>query len=261
MNYYAYSVDILVSIAWIAYLTAAALKVMVARKKGDVFFALGFCLTLAAVIIRALLVRRLPMQGMYEIFLIMGAAAYPVALTVSRITGKKPGFWDVALGALLLSPAIFVFDPTPRPLPPVLNHWLFGPHVAAYLLGYLIMFRAGILAFNSLLCDSGEALDKGGQETRKLLILGMPILTLGLALGAYWGKLAWGNYWNWDPKEMWAMAMWLVFAAALYCPAPSCRKRTRRTAVLAILGCALILCTLLLANLSKLFEGMHSYAK
>jgi hypothetical protein len=29
--------------------------------------------------------------------------------------------------------------------------------------------------------------------------------------GAWWGKLAWGDYWNWDPKELWSLVSWLMF--------------------------------------------------
>jgi hypothetical protein len=35
-------------------------------------------------------------------------------------------------------------------------------------------------------------------------------------LGAWWGQVAWSNYWGWDPKENWAFITWLIFSAYLH---------------------------------------------
>ena len=40
---------------------------------------------------------------------------------------------------------------------------------------------------------------------------GFRLLTLGLLLGSLWGKLAWGDYWGWDPKELWSLVCWLIY--------------------------------------------------
>ncbi|KAG6540439.1 hypothetical protein Mapa_018122 [Marchantia paleacea] len=31
-----------------------------------------------------------------------------------------------------------------------------------------------------------------------------------------WANEAWGSYWNWDPKETWALITWLIFAIYLH---------------------------------------------
>ena len=93
-----------------------------------------------------------------------------------------------------------------------------------------------------------------------MVLLGFPLLTLGLILGSWWGKLAWGDYWGWDPKEMWSLASWLMFVWYLHSRALYGRGRTRLNASLVVGGMAVIIITLLWANLSRLFEGLHSYA-
>ena len=86
---------------------------------------------------------------------------------------------------------------------------------------------------------------------------GFPLMTLGLVLGAWWGKLAWGDYWYWDPKEMSALAAWRSFMAYLHL-SPAAR---RKGSALILLGDALIIFTLLWLNLApRLFPGLHTYA-
>jgi len=46
--------------------------------------------------------------------------------------------------------------------------------------------------------------------------LGFVFLTLGLISGAVWANEAWGSYWSWDPKETWALIVWLVYVAYLH---------------------------------------------
>ncbi|MGH7144556.1 MAG: cytochrome c biogenesis protein CcsA [Planctomycetota bacterium] len=47
-------------------------------------------------------------------------------------------------------------------------------------------------------------------------IFGFCALTLGLVMGATWGKFAWGDYWQWDIKENWALVTWLAYAIYLH---------------------------------------------
>lgn len=47
--------------------------------------------------------------------------------------------------------------------------------------------------------------------TDNLVYTGWAFLSLGMLTGALWAKVAWGNYWSWDPKETWAAATWLAY--------------------------------------------------
>jgi len=90
--------------------------------------------------------------------------------------------------------------------------------------------------------------------------VGFPLLTLGLILGSYWGKQAWGDYWGWDPKELWSLVSWLVYIAYFHVRYMFGKRHARLNSLLAILGMAAIIITLLWVNLSRLFPGLHSYA-
>ena len=38
----------------------------------------------------------------------------------------------------------------------------------------------------------------------------------GVFLGAVWADSAWGRYWGWDPKEVWALIIWLVYLGYIH---------------------------------------------
>jgi ABC-type transport system involved in cytochrome c biogenesis permease subunit len=38
-----------------------------------------------------------------------------------------------------------------------------------------------------------------------------PLLTISIFSRAVWANEAWGSYWSWDPKETWALIIWLIF--------------------------------------------------
>nr|WIA68210.1 cytochrome c heme attachment protein [Pellia epiphylla]WIA68296.1 cytochrome c heme attachment protein [Pellia epiphylla]WIA68382.1 cytochrome c heme attachment protein [Pellia epiphylla] len=50
----------------------------------------------------------------------------------------------------------------------------------------------------------------------RIIGFGFPLLTIGILSGAVWANEAWGSYWNWDPKETWALITWLIFAIYLH---------------------------------------------
>lgn len=49
-----------------------------------------------------------------------------------------------------------------------------------------------------------------------LVYSGFALITFGLLFGALWAKVAWGNYWSWDPKETWALITWLVYVVYIH---------------------------------------------
>ena len=57
------------------------------------------------------------------------------------------------------------------------------------------------------------------------------------------------------------MVSWLVFLAYLHFRSVSGRQWPRASAALVCLGMVCIFVTLLWANLSSLFAGLHSYAR
>lgn len=154
-----------------------------------------------------------------------------------------------------------------EPLIPALqSNWLIA-HVITCFLGYAAFAVSCGVSIMYLL--KARATERGRSiaflpELRtlddlnyKAIVIGFPLLTLGIITGAAWADYAWGSYWSWDPKETWSLITWLIYAAYLH--ARFARGwRGKKTAMLSIIGFAAVLFTYLGVNL--LICGLHSYA-
>jgi cytochrome c-type biogenesis protein CcsB len=86
--------------------------------------------------------------------------------------------------------------------------------------------------------------------------IGFVFLTAGIFTGSLWAYQAWGSFWSWDPKETWALVMWLVYLFYLHGRLIA-GWRGRKSAWLAIAGFAVMIFTYL--GVSFLLPGLHSY--
>lgn len=244
------------------YLLAFVATLARQAKMGRALFFAGFLLAITAYIYRWYDVQHVPLQNLFEIFLFLGVICYPISWfcrDVLRIGGQ----WsDMLIGVIALFPAGFAWKAAPIPLPPALQSWLFVPHVAVYMLSYVFMFKAMCQAFEQLIVtpDAKRTWLPTEQATYELAAIGFPLLTLGLILGSWWGKLAWGDYWGWDPKELWSLASWLVYVGYFHWRYMFGKIHPRINSLWAIAGMAAIIITVLWVNLSRLFPGLHSYA-
>ena len=123
-----------------------------------------------------------------------------------------------------------------KELVPALQSPLLVPHVGAYLVSYAILIFAAF--------GLGE----------RLVPFGFFLMTLALVLGALWGKICWGDWWQYDPKEMWSLATWLTFAGYFHF-----RSRARVAVWLLRFGAVMIILTLTWVNFARIFRGLHSY--
>ncbi|SDS63070.1 cytochrome c-type biogenesis protein CcsB [Nocardioides scoriae] len=87
-----------------------------------------------------------------------------------------------------------------------------------------------------------------------------PIWTFAaLITGPIWAHYAWGRYWGWDPKEVWAFITWVVYAAYLHARATSGWKG-RSAAIIALVGLATLLFNFVGINFFFGSGSQHSYA-
>jgi ABC-type transport system involved in cytochrome c biogenesis permease subunit len=231
------------------------------RKAGSLLFQAAFFVGCISVVYRWIDVGHLPMQNLFEVFLCLGALMYPISVFCRRKLHIGSSQADMLFGAVVLFPAGFVFSAQPQQLPPALQTWLFAPHVFAYMLSYVFMAKAAVQAVLEL---AGAGKTRGmvwpERATYILICAGLPLMTVGLVLGCVWGQSAWGDWWGWDPKELWSLASWLLYVGYLHFRYMFGRNYPRLNSAWAITGLLVIVITLLWVNLSHLFLGMHSYA-
>ncbi|MDD2456129.1 MAG: cytochrome c biogenesis protein CcsA, partial [Kiritimatiellae bacterium] len=168
---------------------------------------------------------------------------------------------NAMLGVVILFPAGFIFSEEVRRLPPALQSPLFIPHVASYVAGYVLMARAALIAL-PLLRRGGDAGEMRAADlaARQTAAAGFTLLTSGLLLGAVWGKVCWGNYWHFDPKETWSLATWLVYGGYFHYRLKHGMRSRRAAAALLWAGLLFVILTLTWINLSRIFAGLHNYA-
>ncbi|MDR2850104.1 MAG: cytochrome c biogenesis protein [Verrucomicrobiota bacterium] len=231
------------------------------RAAGRGFWGTGFVVAVASVVWRGLHTGHPPMQNLFEFFLCMAAALGPLSLWSRRRYGLDTTVQDALLGALILFPAGFVFGEEVRRLPPALQSPLFIPHVGSYVAGYVLLARAALMAlplFRSATDAAGVR--RADAASRQTAVAGFVLLTLGLLLGSVWGKVCWGHYWQWDPKEMWSLATWLVYGGYFHYRLKNGLRSPRVLAALLWTGLLFVILTLTWINVSRLFSGMHNYA-
>ncbi len=227
-----------------------------ARFIGWAAYVAGFVLACAALAWRAYETQHIPLANVFDVMLVVAAAMPAVTWLGRKLGAASAPAADALIAIIVLFPVGFVFDQVPTPPSPILQSPLFVPHVLAYMLAYAILAKATTQALAELAIGKGDQAGAYEPGARRLVIAAMPLLTAGLLLGAWWGRLAWTRHWGWDPKELWSLAGWLVLLVYLHLP----RRRPKAGAALVVLAMVVIIITLLWVNFSRLFSGLHSYA-
>ena len=254
----------------------------VAEERSNVAGGIGFSLTvltwlvlLAGVVARAIAAHRVPWGNMYEFgcaAILVALSAYIVLVRVWSIEWVGPvitGFGTVVLGASML-----VYVP-PGPLVPALHsYWLVIHVLGAMIAGsaFLVGAAASALFLIKSRAEANTPEDERvgflwripssasiDQVAYRVHAFAFPIWTFAaLIAGPIWAQYAWGRYWGWDPKEVWAFITWTVYAGYLHARATAGWKG-KAAAILALLGFVTFVFNFVGVNL--FVGGLHSYAK
>ncbi|MBG9389685.1 c-type cytochrome biogenesis protein CcsB [Caenimonas aquaedulcis] len=129
----------------------------------------------------------------------------------------------------------------------------------SYWVGYAAissLIAAGILAGRRKIASRLPAFEVLDDVMYKSIAVGFAFFTIATVLGALWAAEAWGGYWSWDPKETWALIVWLNYAAWLHM---RLMKGLRGTvsAWWALAGLAVT--TFAFLGVNMFLSGLHSY--
>lgn len=245
---------LLIYMVFALYIITFLAKLINFKKLSSFTYLLAFVFAIAALIYRGFNVGHFPLQNLFEVFLFLGSLSFPMSVLSKKYLQIYDNTSDILIGIIILFPAGFVFSAQPRQLPPALQSIFFVPHVLSYMLAYVILTKAAVLAVKQLFSDINHEV-----TAYKIACVGFPFLTLGLILGSIWAKIAWSDYWSWDPKELWSLATWLVYVGYFHFRAKHIKNK-KANSIWLITGLVFIVITLLWVNLSRIFTGMHSYA-
>ncbi|RQR53330.1 c-type cytochrome biogenesis protein CcsB [Burkholderia sp. Bp9126] len=214
-------------------------------------------------------VGHIPVSNLYEVFVLFSLITALLYLYYEGHYGTR------ALGAfvlLIISAAVgfLMWYSIARdaqqiqPLVPALQSWWMKIHVPANFIGYgsfalsAMVSVAYLMKERGVLADRLPALEVLDDVMYKSIAVGFAFFTIATILGALWAAEAWGGYWSWDPKETWALIVWLNYAAWLHM---RLMKGLRGTVAAWWALTGLIVTTFAFLGVNMFLSGLHSYGK
>ena len=129
------------------------------------------------------------------------------------------------------------------------NYWLVYFIIATLIVG-------GILLGRQRIAERLPSLEVLDDVMYKSIAVGFAFFTIATVLGALWAAEAWGGYWSWDPKETWALIVWLNYAAWLHM---RLMKGLRGTVASWWALAGLGVTTFAFIGVNMFLSGLHSY--
>ena len=252
---------ILFIISAACYLAALASLFTKHKKIAEIISITAFAFHSAMLILRTLASGRLPFAGLYESLIIFSWGVMACAVIFSR-KFQNSKIYGPAIPTVI---AAFVFalttDSTIKPLMPVLRSPWLAIHVALAIAAYGGFAFAGGLGIMYVLKENFPKLSLPEKESldsmcASIITMAFPLMLGVIITGSIWGKYAWGSYWQWDPKETWALITALVYGAFIYTRF-ELGWQGSKSAKFAIIGFAVVIFCYLGVNL--LMPGVHSY--
>ena len=216
----------------------------------------------------------IPVSNLYEVFILFALITALLYLFYEdrHHTRAMGGFALLSISGAIAFLLWYTFDRQAhhiQPLIPALQSYWMKIHVPANFIGYSAFSLAAMLGVAYLLRSSIEAHRPQGLLARtlppldllddvmyKAIALGFAAFTIATILGALWAAEAWGGYWSWDPKETWALIVWLNYAAWLHLRLTK-GWRGAPMAWWAVIGLFVTLFAFLGVNM--FLSGLHSY--
>lgn len=141
-------------------------------------------------------------------------------------------------------------------------------HISSIFLGYTALFLTFVAALMYLIQEHElkskqprgfyyrlPSLEVCDEIHYRSLLLGLPLLSLGILTGFVWASRTWKGPWELDPKILASLVTWLIYLV-LFSTRVSGGWRGRRAAYIAIFGFGAILVTFMGISL---LSGQHGY--
>jgi cytochrome c-type biogenesis protein CcsB len=214
-------------------------------------------------------VGHIPVSNLYEVFILfcMITALFYLYYEQRYATRQLGAFVMLVISAavgFLLWYTVTRNAAEIQPLVPALQSWWMKIHVPANFIGYGTFALAAMVGVaylcksHGILADRIPSLELLDDLMYKAIAVGFAFFTIATILGGLWAAEAWGGYWSWDPKETWALIVWLNYAAWLHMRLMK-GLRGQIAAWWSVVG--LLVTTFAFLGVNMFLSGLHSYGE
>lgn len=220
-------------------------------------------LLLATTVQRSIEIRFVAVTNTFE-SLVFFSGIVALVLFLYRMQKRWKVYQFVLFGSTIVALVLLAVASSPLapgeiqpPVPALQSYWLVL-HVTCAFIGESFFTVAFIAAIYYLAVKDEEKKRNADRIVYTATAIGYPVYTAGaLIFGAIWADAAWGAFWSWDPKEIWALITWLTYTVYLHMRFVS-RYRNKVSAVIQIAAFIFTLFTFFGVNF--LLPGLHSYS-
>ena len=218
----------------------------------------------------------IPVSSLYEVFILFAVMTGLMYLYYEQKykTRALGGYVMLVISASVAFLLWYHFDRGAheiQPLVPALKSYWMKIHVPANFVGYGAFAIAAMVGVAYLITEKVAKKNPDSEFVKrmppleimddiqyKVIALGFAFFTIATVLGAMWAAEAWGGYWSWDPKETWALIVWLNYAAWLHIRM-SKGWRGAPMAYWSFVG--LLITTFAFLGVNMFLSGLHSYGE
>ncbi len=256
------SVAIILSVSALFYLSGAVMYFLYlffqkdsSQKTAFYLTCAGFALHFTGVGLTAYKINAIPVENLYQTLLIADLALAGIFIIFqSKLNLKILGVLITPVIVIMMAAAFIAPDTIVSKEPVLKGFWLVA-HIIMIFMGeaalamacgtgvlYLIQERAIKKKKRGFFYNRLPSLDMLDSTGYSCITSGFVMLTFGLITGFIYAKTIWGKFWSGDPKEIWSIVTWLVYAALLHGRLTS-GWRGKRSAIMAIVGFSILIFT------------------
>ena len=147
-------------------------------------------------------------------------------------------------------------------LMPVLRSPLFSIHISTIVTAYALLLGIAIVGIIAIIMriakpSNLERLERLKDISTAMLYPAVALLAMGIFIGAVWANISWGNYWSWDPKEVWALITLFIYTLPLI---PNVLKSFQKPMFFHIYGIfAFLSVVITYFGVNLILGGVHAY--
>ena len=184
---------------------------------------------------------------------------------IAMLIERRKKLWGITvawLSVLVILMVVLHVRMLTHQLMPVLRSPLFSIHISTIVTAYALLLGIAIVGIIAVVMritkpSNLERLERLKDISTAMLYPAVALLAMGIFIGAVWANISWGNYWSWDPKEVWALITLFIYTLPLI---PNVLKSFQKPMFFHIYGIfAFLSVVITYFGVNLILGGVHAY--